>query len=89
MFVIHIDETNHLAATGNENYLIAVMNEMYGVMSSSNFFVPCLFSGTNAQFLMGLRRSSQFRVTPIHLPPLKLQDMKDILVHVAGEVCSK
>lgn len=89
MFVIHIDETNHLAAAGEREYLVAVMNSLYNVMNSPKYFVPCLFSGTNAQFLMSLKRTSQFRVTPIHLCPLKLQTMKSILEDVAGEITQK
>ena len=86
MFVIHIDETNHLASSGNAQYLVAVMNQLYGVMASTDYFVPCLFSGTNAEFLIGLKQTSQFRVIPINLPPLADSVMARIFLHVASQV---
>jgi hypothetical protein len=88
MFVIHIDETNHLASSGNGQYLVAVMNQLYGVMASTDYFVPCLFSGTNAEFLIGLKQTSQFRVIPINLPPLTDSVMARIFLHVASQVDS-
>ncbi len=72
MVVIHIDETDHLAATGHEKYLIRIMHQLYGVMVSKSCFVPCLFTGTNVQSLIDLLETSKFRVTSINLPPLSL-----------------
>ena len=83
MFVIHLDETNHLAATQNEAYLVAVMQQLYRVMGFSQYFVPCLFTGTNASFLISLKASS----SSINLPPLAWAIIVDILVHIVSNVC--
>lgn len=88
MVVIHIDETNHLAAAGHVVYLTRVMQHLYSVMASKSCFVPCLFTGTNATFLISLKETSSFNVTSINLSPLEFGIMLSILTFVASQVCT-
>jgi hypothetical protein len=86
MVVIHIDETNHLAAAGHVVYLTRVMQHLYSVMASKSCFVPCLFTGTNATFLISLKETSSFNVTSINLSPLEFGIMLSILTFVASQI---
>jgi hypothetical protein len=88
MVVIHIDETNHLESAGHGIYLLHIMHQLYSLMASKSCFVPCLFTGTNAPFLISLKQTSSFRVMSINLPPLELGVMVSILAFVASQVCT-
>lgn len=87
MFVLHIDETNHLAMKDTD-YLIDIMHGIYQAMLGK-YFLVCLFSGTNAAYLMNLKKTSNFHTVPIHLSPLSSSSLQMILKQLVQKVCKR